>query len=225
MIIIGQFTAPLTANGNHLWWPSTKWDRPSADVYATRTRSSSSRTVMWPTWEYDRWWEKIAGFTTSSLWWSFLPCHLLPTDIDECLVQSPCHPNATCTNTLGSVVCACKTGYAGDGMTCNGGCNIAYTVCRFKQVRVVNSSGKCWPGLEVKVCCHNRHQHSLSGMSNKWCTLPPTDVNECVAESTCDPNASCTNTFGSFTCGCNTGYRGDGTTCNGWFSLGSAALW
>ena len=47
------------------------------------------------------------------------------------------------------------------------------------------------------------------------CTLPPADINECVTESSCDPNASCTNMPGSFTCECNAGYRGDGNTCYG----------
>ena len=31
----------------------------------------------------------------------------------------------------------------------------------------------------------------------------------------CDVNAACTNTPGSFTCACNIGYTGDGTSCTG----------
>ena len=45
------------------------------------------------------------------------------------------------------------------------------------------------------------------------------DIDECVTLSPCDPNASCTNTLGSFTCACNTGYTGDGLACNGRFLL------
>ena len=41
------------------------------------------------------------------------------------------------------------------------------------------------------------------------------DIDECVTLSLCDPNASCTNTLGSFTCTCNTGYTGDGMACYG----------
>ena len=41
------------------------------------------------------------------------------------------------------------------------------------------------------------------------------DVDECGQPASCDPNANCTNTVGSFTCVCNQGYSGDGTTCNG----------
>ena len=41
-------------------------------------------------------------------------------DIDECLLFSPCHINATCTNTVGSFYCTCNQGLAGDGYTCQG---------------------------------------------------------------------------------------------------------
>ena len=42
------------------------------------------------------------------------------------------------------------------------------------------------------------------------------DVNECMAAtSPCDANAECTNSAGSFSCSCNTGFTGDGMTCNG----------
>lgn len=42
------------------------------------------------------------------------------------------------------------------------------------------------------------------------------DFNECTAYAfTCDVNAACQNTVGSFACSCTTGYTGDGQTCNG----------
>eukprot|EP01051_Picozoa_sp_SAG22_P008506 SAG22_NODE_652_length_8143_cov_2.399552_4_plen_442_part_00 len=44
-----------------------------------------------------------------------------------------------------------------------------------------------------------------------------TDFDECVGEAgnehTCDPNAVCTNTVGSFTCVCKNAFTGDGYTC------------
>ena len=40
------------------------------------------------------------------------------TDNDECLDDSPCDANATCTNTVGSFNCSCNTGYDGDGVIC-----------------------------------------------------------------------------------------------------------
>jgi len=42
------------------------------------------------------------------------------TDIDECSVSSPCSTNATCSNTNGSFICSCDSGYSGDGLTCDG---------------------------------------------------------------------------------------------------------
>ena len=43
------------------------------------------------------------------------------------------------------------------------------------------------------------------------------DIDECMASmDLCHPNANCTNTPGSYTCACNEGYSGDGTTCEGY---------
>jgi len=40
------------------------------------------------------------------------------------------------------------------------------------------------------------------------------DIDECLADP-CDKNSACTNSDGSFTCTCNTGYNGDGFSCAG----------
>lgn len=43
------------------------------------------------------------------------------TDIDKCASSSnDCDANAMCTNTAGSFICDCSTGYEGDGVTCTG---------------------------------------------------------------------------------------------------------
>jgi len=44
-----------------------------------------------------------------------------------------------------------------------------------------------------------------------------TDINECESGelNNCDTNAECTDTEGSYTCSCNTGYSGNGYTCTG----------
>jgi len=42
-----------------------------------------------------------------------------------------------------------------------------------------------------------------------------TDINECTSgANNCSANATCTNTLGSFTCACNTGYSGTGVVCS-----------
>ena len=42
------------------------------------------------------------------------------------------------------------------------------------------------------------------------------DINECTTGThNCDSNASCTNIYGSFTCACNSGFRGNGISCTG----------
>ena len=42
------------------------------------------------------------------------------------------------------------------------------------------------------------------------------DIDECTANTdNCHVNAICTNTIGSYTCQCMTGYEGNGTHCVG----------
>jgi len=46
------------------------------------------------------------------------------------------------------------------------------------------------------------------------------DINECLTNNGgCDVNANCTNSQGSFSCACNSGYSGNGTSCDGIISL------
>ena len=43
------------------------------------------------------------------------------SDVDECTIDShSCDTRAECINTPGNFTCECQSGYAGDGMTCNG---------------------------------------------------------------------------------------------------------
>ena len=43
-------------------------------------------------------------------------------------------------------------------------------------------------------------------------------------QMSCDPNALCTNTKGSYVCRCLRGFQGDGNDCQGKFSTTSLAL-
>ena len=46
------------------------------------------------------------------------------------------------------------------------------------------------------------------------------DINECTERThDCHEYASCTDTDGSFTCTCNTGFSGDGKNCEGQFTF------
>ena len=51
-----------------------------------------------------------------------------------------------------------------------------------------------------------------------------TEIDECSDETdNCHPKAICANTDGSFTCTCNPGFEGDGTSCQGnWLNYMSA---
>ena len=48
-----------------------------------------------------------------------------------------------------------------------------------------------------------------------------TDINECDVENTCDENAICINTYGSYKCQCKDGYSGSGYPgeCMGKYSI------
>ena len=47
------------------------------------------------------------------------------------------------------------------------------------------------------------------------------DLNECSTNNGgCSSAASCSNTLGSYTCSCYSGYNGDGFTCNGMLITG-----
>ena len=45
------------------------------------------------------------------------------------------------------------------------------------------------------------------------------DEDECCAGTFCHVQSNCTKTFANFTCACNDGYTGNGTYCEGIFTI------
>ena len=70
---------------------------------------------------------------------------VLLLDVDECSVSEPvCHVNANCTNTVGSYLCSCKSGFLGDGKTCTGAdcyfslCIYNFTIAKIYKTNILN---------------------------------------------------------------------------------------
>uniref|UniRef100_A0A8C8DWB0 Nidogen 1b n=1 Tax=Oryzias sinensis TaxID=183150 RepID=A0A8C8DWB0_9TELE len=114
-------------------------------------------------------------------------------DIDECQYTSRlCGPNAVCFNQPGSFRCECSPGFvfAADRKTC------------IEEQRPVDH------------CRRGSHDCSRRLIQSVTCS-PPTcpDVDECLQEP-CHRDALCSNTQGSYSCQCRTGFHGDGFRCS-----------
>jgi hypothetical protein len=118
-------------------------------------------------------------------------------DVDECQ-QTPCGPNAECTNVVGGFRCDCRAGYELQTGDCvdvdecasdNGGCD-RRTECT--NTPGSRSCGPCPAGY--------------LGNGEAGCT----DVDECETRNGgCAILASCRNTPGARRCECPDGYTGD----------------
>ena len=113
--------------------------------------------------------------------------HFPVSDIDECLSIS-CHVNAECLDSHGSYICRCKTGFNGNG-----------TSCESKQPQ------QQWGKIFCLLFPNSFHFFMFT-----ICYFP--DVDECL-NNPCHINASCTDNEGSFDCQCNVGFSGDGVNC------------
>jgi len=104
-----------------------------------------------------------------------------------------CSNLATCTNIPGSFTCKCNDGYEGNGTSCIGNQLFFF---RFLSIYLFFFFFFVFWYFNFF-----------------WKKL---DVNECSTNNGgCDSQAKCTNTIGSFTCKCNSGYSGDGFSCYG----------
>ena len=157
-------------------------------------------------------------------------------DVDECATNTDnCDANATCTNTTGSFDCACNAGYSGDGISCSPvfcGADeyVSSNACVDCPAGTTNPSGDDASGANTSctatLCGADEYVSSNACLACPAGTTNPSgddasggdttceDLDECATNTdNCDTNATCTNTEGSFTCDCNGGFTGDGTTC------------
>ena len=119
------------------------------------------------------------------------------TDIDECTLTSSCHSNATCKNSEGSFKCSCNLGFHGDGQVCKEGhCNDRRCPYGRRCVSLTSNECVCKEGFTVD-------------RDTNFCL----DIDECSLDHDCDRNSTCTNSEGSYTCNCDTGFFGNGKSC------------
>ncbi|CAB4018016.1 fibrillin-2-like isoform X48, partial [Paramuricea clavata] len=118
--------------------------------------------------------------------------------IDECSQANMCHADATCTNTPGSYLCTCNTGYTGIGTYC-------VDIDECSQANMCHADSTCTNTPGSYLCSCNT---GYTG-NGTYCV----DIDECSQANMCHADATCTNTPGSYLCTCNTGYTGNGTYC------------
>jgi hypothetical protein len=124
--------------------------------------------------------------------------------------QPTCSPCADGTFDDGTETCATCSSCADGNFVFTSCTSISDTVC-----------ATCTPvdRCEGPVTCTDTNDSSCSqcqaGYAQSLPGAPCLDIDECASSmDDCDPNASCENTAGDFTCTCDAGYEGTGTTCS-----------
>uniref|UniRef100_A0A0G4H2Z1 EGF-like domain-containing protein n=1 Tax=Chromera velia CCMP2878 TaxID=1169474 RepID=A0A0G4H2Z1_9ALVE len=164
-------------------------------------------------------------------------------DIDECSGNiHDCDGNATCSDNIGSFVCACNDGWTGSGVVCSnfdectGNIHNCHTnaTCLDNIGSFVCSCNDGWTGNGLSCsnfdeCTgnfHNCHTNAtcLDNIGSFVCScndgwtgdgLSCSNVDECgLSIHNCNDNATCSDNIGSFVCACNDGWTGDGLTCS-----------
>ncbi|KAI1284954.1 Nidogen-1 [Halotydeus destructor] len=134
-------------------------------------------------------------------------------DTDECLSGlQRCHPEADCTNTVGSYSCVCREGFTGNGYFCSSTEEtprpVAPTDCRL-DATICDEHADCIYDdvLKDQVClCRDGYMGPGS-----YCIQDP---DRCQYQ--CGDLAECrfNQTVNGYNCECRDGYEGDGFTCN-----------
>ena len=161
-------------------------------------------------------------------------CHL-----NECSasITHNCHPDATCTDEIGSpgFSCLCKSGYEGNGVNCvdieecdTAPCGVGGT-CSTPSLNSYTCTcddgftggGEKNPCIDIDECetnngdCGDSVYYSCT--NNTGAAPTCADIDECAGEgggNPCDINATCNNVDGDApTCTCPAGFDGDGFTC------------
>ena len=155
------------------------------------------------------------------------------TNIDECFEQiDDCSEFADCTDTDGSYNCTCFLGYNGDGFNCTEVDECLATINALRAAAPDHLIGE-YSYCDAEATCTN-----TAGGYNCTCDegfygsgFNCSDSDECAEMSImaftdadgytdplfdtnmCSEDAYCTNTWGSYNCTCNDGFRGDGFNC------------
>ncbi|XP_023572639.1 adhesion G protein-coupled receptor E1 isoform X2 [Octodon degus] len=152
--------------------------------------------------------ETTTLYTTSATW-----------DRNECLDTTACPAFSTCKNTVGSYYCTCKQGF----LATNGQSHFSSPGVQCEDVDECSQSpSPCGPH---SICVNLRGRYSCScfwGFSsptgNNWHPGKPgrfacSDLDECLANSTCPEHADCTNFPGGYNCACQAGFIANGSRC------------
>jgi len=141
-------------------------------------------------------------------------------DVPECS-GNPCGPGQSCREENGGYACddvneclqpgACVEGALCANKDATGPLGVRF-VC-YDRDECVFGEDTCQSGT----VCENRDATQAQG---RYVCL---DVDECLNDP-CGANATCLNSFGSFTCTCDGGYVGDGQTCRPFGVCGDGIL-